>query len=174
MSVLKVNNIQAFTSGAAVSFGQVSFPSGVVGALNATTLDNQSGAYYRNAANITGTINATQLNSQSPAYYLNYANLTGTPRVSGFFTGTLTGTASNADLLDNLDSTYFRNGANLTGTINATQLNSQVGAYYLDLANNTGTLPVSKGGSGATTLSGILKGNGTGAFHLFLMTPQKL
>lgn len=82
MSVLKVNNIQAFTSGTAVSFGQVSFPSGVVGALNATTLDNQSGAYYRNAANITGTINATQLNSQPDSYYLNLANVTGTLPVS--------------------------------------------------------------------------------------------
>lgn len=168
MSTLKVNNIQPFTSGAAVSFGQVSFPSGVVGALNATTLNNQSDAYYRDGANITGTINATQLDSQLASYYRNAANLSGTAQLSGSFTGSfsgnLTGTASNADFLDGLDSTYFRNGANLTGTINATQLNSQIGAYYLDLANNTGTLPVSKGGSGATTLSGILKGNGTGAF----------
>lgn len=32
-----------------------------------------------------------------------------------------------------------------------------------DLANATGTLPVSKGGTGATTLTGVLKGNGTSA-----------
>jgi len=82
MSVLKVNNIQPFTSGATVTFGQVSFPSGVVGALNATTLDSQSGAYYRDAANLTGTINATQLNSQPDSYYLNLANVTGTLPVS--------------------------------------------------------------------------------------------
>ncbi len=57
MSLLRVNNIQAFTSGAAVSFGAVSFPSGINGDLNATTLGGQSGSYYRNVANTTGTFN---------------------------------------------------------------------------------------------------------------------
>lgn len=32
------------------------------------------------------------------------------------------------------------------------------------IANATGTLPVNKGGTGATTLTGVLKGNGTSAF----------
>lgn len=38
------------------------------------------------------------------------------------------------------------------------------GAINLNSAHTTGTLPVNKGGSGATTLSGYLKGNGTSAF----------
>ena len=33
-----------------------------------------------------------------------------------------------------------------------------------DVSNVTGTLPVANGGSGATTLTGVLKGNGTSAF----------
>lgn len=78
MSTLKVNNIQAFTSGTAVSFGLVSFPNGISGALDAATLNSQSGSYYRDAANLTGTINATQLNSQSAGFYTNATNITGT------------------------------------------------------------------------------------------------
>jgi hypothetical protein len=129
MSLVRADNIQPFSSGAAISFGLVSFPSGVSGALNSATLENQPGSYYLNAANLTGTIQA-----------------------SGSFTGTLSGTASNADFLDNLDSSYFRNGANLTGTINATQLNSQTAAYYLNYANITGTIQAS--GSFTGTLTG--------------------
>ena len=51
------------------------------------------------------------------------------------------------------DGTYDENG-NLKQIMGTVNLASQV----------TGTLPVANGGSGATTLTGILKGNGTSAF----------
>lgn len=40
---------------------------------------------------------------------------------------------------------------------------ASAGTIALDGANVSGTLPVSKGGTGATTLTGLLQGNGTGA-----------
>lgn len=141
-------------------------------ASNADFLDGLDSTYFRNGANLTGTINATQLNSQSAAYYLNYANLTGTPQVSGSFTGTLSGTASNADFLDNLDSTYFRNAANLSGTAqlsgsftgsfsgnltgtasNADFLDNLDSTYFRNAANLTGTASLSG------TFSGVFRSN---------------
>lgn len=66
--------------------------------------------------------------------------ISGSLNVSGSFTGTLSGTASNADLLDNLDSSYFRNASNITGI-----------------------LSVSNGGLGTGTLTAnnVILGNGT-------------
>jgi hypothetical protein len=133
MSVLKVNNIQAFTSGAAVSFGAVSFPSGISGDLNATTLGGQPDSYYRNIANITGAINADTLDNLDSTYFRDGANLTGT---------------INATQLSGQTSAYYRNAANLTGAINATQLDSQVGSYYRNAANITGVY------TGVQTFSG--------------------
>jgi hypothetical protein len=49
------------------------------------------------------------------------------------------------------------NGVSENPTIDVVESN-------LTLSNMTGVLPVSKGGSGATTLTGYLKGNGTSAF----------
>jgi hypothetical protein len=72
-------------------------------------------------------ISAAELNGQSGSYYRNAANLTGAAQLSGSFTGSFAGTASNADLLDNLDSSYFRNGANITGTASL-NINGTVGA----------------------------------------------
>ena len=48
------------------------------------------------------------------------------------------------------------------GAVTAAKLATS--AVDLSQTTVTGTLPVSKGGSGATTLTGVLKGNGTGAF----------
>ena len=48
----------------------------------------------------------------------------------------------------------FDSSGNLKTVIGAVSLNTQV----------TGTLPVANGGTGATTLTGVLKGNGTSAF----------
>ena len=48
----------------------------------------------------------------------------------------------------------FDSSGNLKTVIGAVSLNTQV----------TGTLPVGNGGTGATTLTGVLKGNGTSAF----------
>lgn len=141
MSALRTDSIVPFTSGIAISFGLSSFPEGISGALNATSLGGESGSYY-----------------------LNYANFTGTPQVSGSFTGTLSGTASNADFLDGLDSTYFRDGANLTGTINATQLDGQTSAYYRNAANLSGTAQLS--GSFTGSFSGNLTGTASNADFL--------
>lgn len=63
-------------------------------------------------------------------------NLATTAAIAGI---RLTGTSSNSDTLDNLDSTSFLRG-------------------------DGGALGVANGGTGATTLTGIVIGNGTGAF----------
>lgn len=49
-------------------------------------------------------------------------------------------------------------------TQNTNDITLNVVEANLTLGNLGGTLPVSKGGTGATTLTGFLKGNGTGAF----------
>lgn len=100
-------------------------------------------------------ISAAELNGQSGFFYRNAANLTGEANLSGSFSGNFNGTATNADLLDNLDSAYFRDGANLTGTINATQLNGESASYYRNSANLTGSF---------TSGSEILAGDGSGRF----------
>jgi hypothetical protein len=66
-------------------------------------------------------------------------SVSGTGTVNGI---TLTGTVTSSGSLT------------LGGTLSGVSLTTQV----------TGTLPVANGGSGATTLTGVLKGNGTSAF----------
>lgn len=58
---------------------------------------------------------------------------------SGSYTGNFVGTASNADLLDNLDSTYFRNAANLTGTAS---LSGTFSGLFRANASTTGTASI--------------------------------
>lgn len=48
-------------------------------------------------------------------------------------------------------------------TLDADLLDGQHGSHYLSRANHTGTLAVNQGGTGATTLTGYVKGNGTSA-----------
>jgi len=55
-----------------------------------------------------------------------------------------------------------------TGDVDASTLGGQTGAYYLNSANHTGTIPIARGGTGQTgtpTNGAILIGNGT-AFNL--------
>lgn len=52
-----------------------------------------------------------------------------------------------------------------TGTLTATKfVGDGISLTNLQLSNTTGTLPVSKGGTGVTTLTGIVKASGTNAF----------
>ena len=55
-----------------------------------------------------------------------------------------------------------------TGDVDASTLGTQAGSYYLNSANHTGTIPISRGGTGQTGLPGngaILIGNGS-AYNL--------
>lgn len=65
-------------------------------------------------------------------------------------------TAAGRAILDDADSAAQRTtlGLGTVATLNSVDLTTNV----------TGTLPVGNGGSGATTLTGVLKGNGTSAF----------
>jgi hypothetical protein len=83
----------------------------------------------------------------------NYNDLTGKPSLNA---GTVTsvsgtGTVQGITLTGNVTSS---GSLTLGGSLSAVNLTSQV----------TGTLPVANGGSGASTLTGLLKGNGTSAF----------
>ena len=48
-------------------------------------------------------------------------------------------------------------------SLDADLLDGQEGSHYLARGNHTGTLAVNQGGTGATTLTGYVKGNGTSA-----------
>lgn len=48
--------------------------------------------------------------------------------------------------------------------LDADLLDGQEGAYYTNLGNATGTLSIGLGGTGATSLTGLVKGNGTSPF----------
>lgn len=63
-----------------------------------------------------------------------------------------------------LGATYpnFSPGGALSGTWNSQNVSVGAGAPFI-----TGTLPVANGGTSATTLTGVLQGNGTGAFTAF-------
>lgn len=63
-----------------------------------------------------------------------------------------------------IPSSYFGAGYLISTSTSPTH---KLGASLVDLAGSfiTGILPVSKGGTGSTTLSGILKGNGTSAIQ---------
>lgn len=116
-------------------------------------------------------INASLLGGQSGAYYLDAGNLTGSiddGRLSASVTtqGNTFNGANQLVRLDNTGKLTGIDGSALTN-ISATLLNGQSAAYYLDLANTTGTLDVARGGTGATsfTSNAVLFGNGSGAIQ---------
>ena len=78
---------------------------------------------------------------------------------SGFIVRTGNGTAATRIMTAGSSKVNITNGNGLTAnpTFDIVEAN-------LSHANIGGTTPVSKGGTGATTLTGVLKGNGTGAF----------
>ena len=93
---------------------------------------------------------------------------TGTPGVSR---NIIAPSSSKAYIVDNQSNgAVVVKGAATTGATIATNTAALVawdGADFVlvaqDLANATGTLPVTKGGTGATTLTGVVKGTGTSA-----------
>jgi len=89
-------------------------------------------------------------------------NVTGLPLTTG-----VTGTLPIANGGTGTTSTTFTNlTTNVTGTLPiANGGTGTTSTTFANLTTNvTGTLPVANGGSGAVTLTGVLKGNGTGAF----------
>lgn len=132
----------ARTNTANVFAGSVEAPSFVgslVGnaatATNATNLGGQPAAFYQSATNITsGTLADTRLSSNIAR--LNGTNTFTTNVTAPAFIGALTGNATTA-----------------TTASNATNLNGQPAAFYLNAANmNAGTLPIARGGTNATTI----------------------
>ena len=92
-----------------------------------------------NADNSVSALNAADFRTAIGASDGTVTSVGGTGTVNGI---TLTGTVTSSGSLT------------LGGTLSGVSLTTQV----------TGTLPVANGGSGATTLTGILKGNGASAF----------
>jgi hypothetical protein len=83
-----------------------------------------------------------------------------------FSSGTLASTASNGTVT-NVGTTGTVNGITLTGGPITSTGNITLGGTLSGVSLTTqvsGTLPVANGGSGASTLTGLLKGNGTSAF----------
>ena len=83
-------------------------------------------------------------------------------------TGSITVAAPNAlgGTVTSVSGTGTVNGITLTGTVTSSgslTLGGTLSGVSLT-TQVTGTLPVANGGSGATTLTGVLKGNGTSAF----------
>jgi hypothetical protein len=86
-------------------------------------------------------------------------------------TGTVTSVAMSVPAFLSIAGSPVTSSGTLAVTLSGTALpianggtGSTATAYCSLTANVTGTLPVANGGSGATTLTGILKGNGTLAF----------
>lgn len=80
-------------------------------------------------------------------------------------TGSIT-IAGNTGTVTSVSGTGTVNGITLTGTVTSSgslTLGGTLSGVSLT-TQVTGTLPVANGGSGATTLTGVLKGNGTSAF----------
>lgn len=122
-------------SGARTSLGATT-----VGA-NIFTLTNPSAITFLrlNADNTVSALNAADFRTAIGAATGTVTSVSGTGTVNGI---TLTGTVTSSGSLT------------LGGTLSGVSLTTQV----------SGTLPVGNGGTGATTLTGILKGNGTSAF----------
>ena len=82
-------------------------------------------------------------------------NTSGTMTAAGF-SGPLTGNASTATLADNISATA---NTSLTSLANLATVGTITSGTW-----SASTIDVAHGGTGATSLTGILKGNGTGAF----------
>ena len=91
-------------------------------------------------------------------------SVSGTGTVSGL---TLTGTVTTSGSLT-LGGTLSLTSGDVTTALGFTPYNATNPSGYLSsvslTTNVTGTLPVGSGGSGATTLTGVIIGNGTSAF----------
>lgn len=130
----------------------------VSGTVGATSVDKIKG----------GTLTITGLAANEILVYDGSAWVNQKIDSASLFSGTmdlssnLTGTTYAIDITGNAaTATTATTAGSVSGAIDGTQLD----AASVDLTTKvTGTLPVANGGTGAATLTGLLKGNGTGAF----------
>ncbi|HEY4516894.1 MAG TPA: immunoglobulin-like domain-containing protein [Candidatus Paceibacterota bacterium] len=116
---------------------------------NSWTLRNIGSTFYlaTSTATATSTVAALTINPNGAATFGSPATTTFTGGVQSTYLN-ITGTAATST---------FARGINLAGGCYA------ISSTCLSLGNIAGTLAVNQGGTGATTLTGLLQGNGTGA-----------
>jgi hypothetical protein len=103
---------------------------------------------------------ANWLKIDTPLKVISVNGMTGAVSVT-----TITGNAGTATKLQTARSIAISGGATGTATNFDGSAAITIPVTALDVSKATaGTLPVARGGTGATTLTGMVKGNGTGAF----------
>lgn len=138
----------------------IAFNGGLSGALtgNASTATALQNARTINGVSFNGTANIVVA---STTLLADSSTFSGNDTFSNTITGSISGNAGTVTngVYTTTFPTLFDNRLSATTTLpNLTTLAS----LSLPLSQTTGTLSVSRGGTGSTTLSGILKGNGTG------------
>ena len=141
--------------------------------VKATPVDNDLILISDSAdGNKTKQVKVSSLPGGSSAGVSSFNTLTGAVTITAGSNITFTTVGNDISITASSGSTYTAgNGLDLTGTEFSTDLKANGGlvieatelALDLSASSITGTLAVADGGTGATTLTGILKGNGTSA-----------
>jgi hypothetical protein len=131
--------------------------SGSFGAVSGANLTNLT------AGNLTGTIPSAVLGNST--HYIGTTAVT-LNRASGSLTLTGVSVDGYAGALKSATTTIDVSAASAPSANQVLMATSSTTATWqiVSMANVSGTLPVANGGTGATTLTGLVKGNGTSAF----------
>jgi hypothetical protein len=157
--------ISGGATAAAVSFNGSANVNLNVTALNASSISSGTLSNARTTASSTNGSSTIVLRDGSGSFSAN----TITANISGNVTGNLTGTASNATVLQNARTIAISGGATGTATSFNGSANITIPVTGLNVSTaDAGTLAVSRGGTGASTLTAnnVLLGNGTSALQV--------
>jgi hypothetical protein len=125
------------------------------------------------AISITGTYPSFTITNTAPDQIVSLTGA-GTTSISGTYPNfTITSNDAFVGTVTSVSGTGTVNGITLTGTVTSSGSLTLGGTLSgVDLTTQvTGTLPVGNGGTGATTLTGYVKGNGTSAFTASATVP---